>query len=68
MITNKTLIRKTEELSKRYIQIGIYFQNIADTFKHNEFKENKKFKGFVIKRLKLVEEFQDKINLMKIKD
>ena len=65
MITNKTLIKKTEELSKRYIQIGLYFQNIADTFKHNEIKENKKFKGFVIKRLEQTSEFMSKITSFK---
>lgn len=60
-ITNNTLIKRTEELGLRYIKIGIYFQNLAMTFKHKEFKENKEFKSLVINRLELVKDFMSKI-------
>lgn len=60
-ITNNTLIKRTEELGKSYIKIGLYFKNLSSTFKHQEFKENKEFKSLVINRLSLVKEFMSKI-------
>ena len=56
-VTNKTLIKKLNELGMRYIKIGIYFQNLAMTLKNNDFKENKEFKKFVSERLDLTKKY-----------